>query len=150
MPLNESVRPRRSNLTTQQQREAERAIYGLQENKTLPQPQTQLTRAELEQMRHILAQHDKQIGPMKEFDLNKPPVEPYRHQEFPKAMHHHGDRVTRIVASADEQKILEAQGFETKPYPSEAPPDVELDEEERAEIASIDGLLKKKKKGASS
>ena len=124
MPINEARRvSRRSNLTSQQKREAEAAIYGLQESQHLPDHQ--LTAEELQTMRTLLAQYEGQHQPIKEFDLNKPPVAPYRFQEFPKMMYHHARHSTAAAHDADEQAELEAKGYQAEPFPPETTDDAE-------------------------
>jgi|HubBroStandDraft_1064217.scaffolds.fasta_scaffold00168_26 hypothetical protein len=143
MPLNEAGRPARANLTRAQQREAELAIYGYTKD---PMSEQLLSESEVSTMRAILARHDSKRKPIREFDLNKPPQEPYTHKEFPKAMHDHENRVVKNALDKKHQGELEAQGFQTEAFPSEPPPDVDLTDEERAEAALIDAKLKKKKK----
>jgi hypothetical protein len=94
-------------------------------------------------MRQILARFGE-TKTIKEFDLNKPPAAPYRHQEFPKAMHDHAARVVKTATSAAHQAELEAAGYVTVAFASE-PPEVELDASERAEAAAIDAKLSKEK-----
>lgn len=143
MHLNEAAGfVRRSNLTKEQRREAELAVYGYPKD-FMPQ-QNQPTREELEHMRQILARFGE-TKTIKEFDLNKPPAVPYRHQEFPKAMHDHTARVVKTATSAAHQAELEAAGYVTVAFASE-PPEVELDASERAEAAAIDARLLKKKR----
>lgn len=48
---------------------------------------SQLTQAEIEQMRKIVAAADKK-APVKTHDLNNPPKVPYTHQEFPRLVYH--------------------------------------------------------------
>ena len=62
----------------------------------------ELSFAEIDRMRDILAQQDARRTP-NVFDLSKPPVVPYSHQEFPKTVYHHkqskpGRIITREVA----------------------------------------------------
>jgi hypothetical protein len=149
MPLNEARRPYRSTLTAQQRRDAELAIYGAPPETPMPpstHTPTQLTRAELEQMRIILAQHESAHVPMKEFDLNKPKLEPYAHQEFPKLLYHR-TRGNKKAESAEHQAQLEADGYQTKPAAAAEPEPaaVELTSEELAEIEALDKLARKKK-----
>ena len=79
MPINEFVNLRRSNLTKEQRREAEAAIYGLSTNEMI----NQISPEEIERMRAIIAQHDQtNKGGIKEFDLNDPPKQPYVTRNF--------------------------------------------------------------------
>src|SRR5579863_4495216 len=76
-----------------------------------------------------------------EIERNKPPVEQYRFQEYPKAMHHHGKRVVTPVFDANEEKKLAAKGYKTEPFPPKegyGTPDVELSAEDLAEIAELE------------
>src|SRR5215831_3851994 len=116
MPINESVNLRRSNLTKEQRREQEAAIYGLSTNEMIQQ----LSPEEIERMRAIVAQHDQQNkGGIKEFDLNNPPKAPYRHQEYPKMVYDHEERThARVHNREQEQEALNA-GYSLEPFPAE-------------------------------
>jgi hypothetical protein len=119
MPLNESSGPKRSNLTREQKREAEAAILGLNLKEHLMADQ--LTQAEIERMRQIVQQHDGDNNSLKqEFDLNNPPKQPYRHQPYPLAIHHHEKRHTLIVNNEKEKKAALEEGYQEKPFPAEA------------------------------
>jgi hypothetical protein len=149
MPLNESVRPvRRSHFTQQEIRDAERSIYGLPKD-TMPRTQPNepaLSESEIQHMRHILARHDKGGGrKLREFDLNKPPVEPYRHEEYPKAMHNHVTRKTKDALDAAHEEELAGQGFQPEAFPNELPLEPALDAAEAAEVAALDKQARKKK-----
>jgi hypothetical protein len=135
----------RSNLTKEQKREAEAAIYGL----STKDMQDQFTQEDIERMRAILAQHDGQAQRqgIREFDLNNPPKEPYKYQEFPKLVYHHEARTHKVVRSKAEEKAALDAGWLNEPFPSEPPVD-ELDEEEAAEVARLDKIARKKKKPA--
>src|SRR6516164_1439367 len=99
MPINEFVNLRRSNLTKEQRREAEAAIYGLSTNEMI----NQISPEEIERMRAIIAQHDQtNKGGIKEFDLNNPPRLPYRFQEYPKVVYDHDGRQNFIVRNREE------------------------------------------------
>jgi hypothetical protein len=52
----------------------------------------QLSQEEIDRMRQLVALHDK-ANPVKSFDINKPPKEPYTHQEFPRLMYHPDCRI---------------------------------------------------------
>lgn len=144
MPLNESRSIRRSNLTREQIRQAELAIYGLQEIDL--QPQRELSHDEIQQMRAIIARHDNGHKPLKEFDLNNPPREPYKHQEFPRVMYHHGKRTTRLAQDADEMQLALDAGWKKEPFSSEPDSEIELSAEELAEVAKLDAEARKPKK----
>ena len=129
--------------------------------------------AEIERMRALLAAYDSQTGNgmagIKEFDLNKPAVEPYAHKEFPLHMTRKSDGKVRIASSKDEADKLQAKGY-LLPHEHRAhvasltPPDDEpeqdpdddgiaLDAAGAAEAAELDAKLKapkpsKKAKGA--
>jgi hypothetical protein len=142
--MNESrgVRPR-GNLTSQQKREAEIAIYGSLET---PMPEIAPSPAELQQMRLLLAKYSSQPGSIKEFDLNKPPQEPYRHQEFPKMMYHATKKHVAAIDAAH-QEALEADGHQTTPVGvEEVPSQPALSAADAAEAAGIDAKLVKKPK----
>jgi hypothetical protein len=141
MPINESVNLRRSNLTKEQRREQEAAIYGLSTKQMIDQ----LSPEEIERMRQIVAQHDQQNKPgIKEFDLNDPPRVPYRHQEFPKTVYDHEGRRSFIVRNREDEKEALDSGLRLDPYPAE-PVEVEP-EAEAAEIDKLDKIARKPKK----
>jgi hypothetical protein len=141
MSINEAGGIRRSNLTKEQRREAEAAIYGL----STKQMSDQLTHDEIERMRQIVAQHDQtNKGGIKEFDLNNPPKLPYRHQEFPKTVYDHESRRSFIVRNREDEKEALDSGFRLDPYLSE-PVEVEP-EAEAAEIAQLDKTARRPKK----
>ena len=55
-------------------------------------------------------------------DINNPPKRPYKHQEYPKVMYHHGPgpisgRVIQ-VADKNEEKAAEKKGFKVEPSPN--------------------------------
>lgn len=149
MPMNEAGGYRRSNLTRQQQRDQELAIYGRSPEPFMSTNTPQFNQAQLDQMRAILAQHDSQsTGVVKEFDLNNPPVQRYVHQEYPKFVYHHDKRAEKVVHSKDQEDGFLKLGYQTKPFPAEVP-EVELDDADAAEVAALKAeieALKKKKK----
>lgn len=110
-------------------------------------PTEQLSYEEIERMRAILAQHDSGSGrkSINEFDLNKPPVAPYRFQEFPKLMYRHetGKYLT-VHSKAAEEAAIE-KGWKLEPFPAAAP-EFEPEEDEAAEIARLDKIARKPKK----
>lgn len=145
MPFNPAGGYRRSNLTKEQKREAEAAIYGLS-TKDMEQ---QFSQEDIERMRAILAQHDSQAQRqgIREFDLNSPPKEPYKYQEFPKLVYDHDARTHRVVRNKAEEKAALEAGWLNEPFPAEAPAE-ELDDDDAAEVARLDKIARKKKKPA--
>lgn len=148
MPLNEAagMKPRRT-LTKEQIREAEAACRGVPTIQSMF-PQANLTPDQMEQLRAILNAHDaSKSGPPKEFDLNKPPQEPYRFKEFPKLVYRHDTREHKAVPNAAEEKRALDAGWKTEAYfrqqDTVAGPSVE--ESEAEEIARLDALAKKPK-----
>jgi hypothetical protein len=102
---------------------------------------------EIERMRAILTAHDAQgRGVVKEFDLNNPPREPYRHQDYPRVMYHHDDRRQVKVHSAQEEKARQSEGFSAEPYPREVEAPRSLDPEDAAEVARLDKQARQPKK----
>lgn len=144
--MNEARLYTRSNLTPQQKREAEAAVFGLQES---PQVSNQLSSAEVERMRTMIAQHDA-AQTTQEFDLAKPPVKPYVHQEFPKIIYHQDGR-HRVVESERELQHWLSNGWSRLPVmaqvESDDPEMLPESEEEAAEIARIDAQLTKRGPG---
>lgn len=121
--MNEARNFSRSNLTKVQRDEAQAAILGLGEQTHMATPD--LTPQEIERMRQIVMQHDR-VSINKEFDLNAPPKQPYKHQEFPKAMHAaSGD--SKVVHSKSEQEEAEAEGY------SDIPPVPKTKKDKKAE-----------------
>jgi hypothetical protein len=135
MSINESRGASRSNLTRAQQHEALAAIYGIQETKPM-----ELTHEEIERMREIVASHDStNKGGIREFDLNNPPKQPYKYQEFPRLVYHHKKRTHKPVHNASQLKAALAAGFDKKPFPAETD---ELDAGAASEAALIDEQLR--------
>lgn len=98
------------------------------------------THEEVERMRQIVMSHDKAMfGGIKEFDLNKPPKEPYRYQEFPRCLYHHATAKTKNVANQAELEQHLSAGWSKDPCPIEAP-EPELDEATLAETAELDRI----------
>jgi hypothetical protein len=138
MPINEASGLRRSNLTKEQKREAEAAIYGL---KPIDHMQyAELTAQEIERMRAIVAQHDRGQR-AEEFDLNNPKTAPYRYQRFPKMIYSHAKRDSRIVRSEDELQGFMELGWTDQPYPAEPTETVQLDAASAAEVEQVDRKL---------
>jgi hypothetical protein len=146
MSINESVNPRRSNLTKEQRREAEAAIYGLPTKQMIDQ----LTPEEIERMRQIVAQHDQQNqGGIKEFDLNNPKLPPYRHQEYPKMVYDHEGRRTFSVRNREHEKEALDAGYRLDAFPPEPEePEVRLSAAELREIEQLDKQARKPRRQA--
>lgn len=157
MPINETTgRSRRTGLTRQQVRDATLAVYGYARDPLLvgmevrnnPMPeQQQYTESEIQIMRRILAQHDQSQKPLKEFDLNRPPLVPYSHKEYPRLMSNHATRRHKEAANKAEMDAMIADGWQKDDFPAEPEDnDVELTPEEQAEVAALDAKLRAKKK----
>ncbi len=87
-----------------------------------------LTPQEADRLRQILDAHNaKNPQSNKEFDLANPPVKPYRHQEYPACMRHHGDMKEIQVKSAEEEAAKEAEGWTREPLPPAAEPELSLE-----------------------
>lgn len=142
MPLYESYGPARGGLTREQKRQEEAAIYGLQGENNLS---TALSPAEIERLRQIVADHDRQHGPPKEFDLNRPPKEPYQYQEFPRMLYHHERRETRIVKSEYELALALEDGWRKEAFLVEVPEPV-LDVASQREVEEINEKLAQARK----
>lgn len=146
MPLNEAQGFHHSNLTEKQQREAQQAIYGLEERAPAMTPDT-LTYEERVKMRRYLDQLDqKEAAGIKDFDLNKPPTAPYVYREFPRLMYHHDRREARPAANQMEKDRMLAEGWAIEPFPSEPPPEIPLTAAEHAEADFINSKLEKRRK----
>lgn len=144
MPLNEAEGFHSSSLTEKQQREAERALYGLERETMSP---TELTYEERVKMRRMLdALDQKEAAGSKDFDLNKPPTAPYTYREFPYLMYHHETQRTKSARSPEERERMLAEGWSQNPYPPEAPPEIPLTAAEHAEAEEIEAKLIKRRK----
>ncbi len=142
MPLNEASGFHRSNLTKEQKRAAEAAIFGQ------PVPSMQpnaLTQEEIERMRTLVAQHDSQ-GTIKEFDLNNPPQLHYTFQPLPTTVYHHATGRNKVVATQEAFEEALAAGWSHTPVPSDPPPEIELDAATKEEAAAVDKEAKKPKR----
>jgi len=107
---------------------------------------SQLTQEEIERMRQIVLQHDAASKPVKEFDLNNPPKEPYRHQEFPRLMYKGTGHA--LAHTKEDMEAALAAGWSKTPHEAlEQTVEPELDEATAAEAAAVDLELKKPKKG---
>lgn len=147
MPLNEAAGIPRSTLTKKQKHEAMAALYGIQET---PMDINQFSAQDIERMRAMVADHDKRTGPPKEFDLNNPPRENYRHQEWPTLLYgvnDEGKPTYKRVHSDDEMADALAAGWQKQPV-SDEPELPALTANEVEEVAQIDAQLKKKKRAA--
>lgn len=146
MPLNEAEGFQvHSNLTEEQQREAEKAIYGLAER--APMTPEALTYEDRVRMRRLLDQLDqKEQAGTKDFDLNKPPVAPYVYREFPFLMYHHATKATRPARNNEERNSMLAEGWSVHPFASSEQPEIPLTAAEQAEAEEIDSKLTKRKK----
>jgi hypothetical protein len=98
--------------TAQQKREAEAVCYGLR-TEDMNMPNQKFTPEEIQHMRTIIAQEDKKG--IREFDLNNPPKMPYKHQEYPKIIYHHNDKVHKIVHSPAEEEVAIDEGWNLLP-----------------------------------
>lgn len=148
MPMNEAGGYRRSNLTQQQQREAEAAIYGLAPQQQMSIDLSQLTPDQIEQLRAMLNQSQQKAGQVNSFDLNNPPVAPYSYQPFPKMIYHHESGKHKIVRNQAQLNEHLDTGWSTRQQPdAEAPAsEPDLDDATLAEAAEIDSRLDKKSK----
>ena len=148
-----------SNLTKEQQRQAEAAIYGVpQQPPMTPTNPQNITAEQAEFLRHMLQQYDSQHSHVNSFDLNNPPramtlapgapAEPYPYQnppQYPRMIYDPAKRTTLIVQNREQLDLWLARGYSTEPYPSEPPEESELDPESAAEAAAVDAALKKKR-----
>lgn len=148
MPIHESRWARSSELTQKQQQEAVEAIYGLPgKPDTMHPPNDEPSYEERQKWRAYLDQLDRKEATVKEFDLNKPPVEPYVYREYPKMMFEHATGKTRIARNHEEREFLLTRGWSDQPIAIESPPVlVPMTVEEEMEIEEIDRKLEKKKK----
>jgi hypothetical protein len=75
----------------------------------------------------------------REFDLNKPPTQPYRYQEYPRLLYRQGK--TAVVQNDDQLQDMLAHGWsKTPPDNMEVNLGGELSPEMRAEAAAIDPI----------
>jgi hypothetical protein len=127
MPLNEAYGFHRSNLTKEQKRAAEAAVYG----QSVPtMPTNALTPEEIERMRTLVAQNDAQTA-VKEFDLNNPPQVPYVYQPFPTTVYHR-TKGNKVVPDQEALDAALAEGWKHEPIPSEPPPELDAATKEEA------------------
>jgi hypothetical protein len=156
MPIHEASRHtgRAGELTERQKLEAQAAVYGL------PPPipmQPDLTADDIARMRQILAQHDAQAQPVREFDLNHPPRAetlapgtpgangPYIWQPFPQMLYDHENRRFKTVQNEVEKNRMLEAGWRVDPYPAEpVANEPELDAATKAEVERIDAEARKK------
>jgi hypothetical protein len=102
-------------LTAQQKREAEAACLGYRPE-DIVMAERKFTEEELENMRMVLAQHERQG--IREFDLNNPPKKHYVHQEYPKMMYN-GSGGYRVVEDSRQEAAAAKDGWSTKPFNNE-------------------------------
>lgn len=106
----------------------------------------QLTHQEIERLRQIVIDHDKKnFGGMKEFDLNNPPQEPYRYQEFPRLLYRHGTDKTKVVRDQEQLEAALADGWSMDAVAIEYK-EPKLNKADAAEARAIDRELRKPKK----
>lgn len=144
MPMNEAAGfKRRSNLTKEQIREAERSLYGL------PQQSMNLDNISLEDLKAFVAQREAQAQNKmpKEFDINNPPKTPYFYQEFPKVVYRADGTHVKVHSRREEQEAL-AAGFGAAPVsvPVAEDPQEHLEAQEQAEISRLDEIARRKKR----
>jgi hypothetical protein len=146
MSINEAPYPH-TGLTPAEQRDATSAIYGPAPG-TLPLDPNNLNPQTVEALEALVAQYRQQNAPVAaEFDLNKPPLRPYRFQPFPKMIYHHERRTYQIVQNQAQLDYNLARGWKTEPYPSEVTADEmapALTEADEREAAYFDAELKRK------
>lgn len=148
MAINETTDYRRSSLTQQQIHEAESAIYGLPQNAPPSFDIQSMTPEQIEFLRTVLAQHDSQRNQVNEFDLNKPPVKPYRYQEFPRMIYHHEKREYLIVQNADQLQLWLGRGYRLEPYVAEVDNSPALDMATVAETRALDAQARRPREEA--
>ncbi len=146
MPLHESQGYIHSTLTEKQQREAEKAIYGLESEPPTMSPEA-LSYEDRVKMRRYLDQMDAKdaANSTKEFDLNKPPVPPYQYREFPFLMYQHDTKAAKAARNPEEKERMLAEGWSVDPFPAEMP-EIPLTAAEQAQVEEIDKELKKKRR----
>jgi len=106
----------------------------------------QLTQAEVERMRTLLAQHDQQKA-TQEFDLNHPPQQPYTYQHFPMVIYNHETGGNRMVKTERELQHYLEIGWSQDPVPVQVVDEFPTDTAEAEEIAAIDAKLIKRGPG---
>lgn len=67
---------------------------------------------------HFLGDND---DTPREIDLSKPPVVPYRHQDYPKMLYGPNETWTKVSSKTEEAKAIKA-GWSLKPTVKAAPP----------------------------
>jgi len=146
MPINEAAGWRPSNLTPQQKREQTIAIFARPQELALNNADAP-TIEELQYMRMMLAKYGSKQSKIQEFDLNKPPKEPYIYQEYPRMVYHHESHQTTIVKNKQQFDDATEQGWSKSPWGAvEAETPDLLTPQERAEAANVDAQLIKKKR----
>jgi hypothetical protein len=142
--------PERTGLTPDQKRDALAAIYGVPSQGKNMAIQTdsrhKLSPEEILSLRTLLAKQDDDPKPVKEFDLNKPPQQPYTHQDFPRAVYHHLKAKVKSVADQAELDKHLAAGWTIEPFPQpQDDPDIPLSGAEQQEVAKLDAEARKPK-----
>lgn len=112
-----------------------------------------MTHSEAEFLRQLLAQHDSTSHqPVQEFDLNKPPVPPYVHQQWPTLLYAWDDEYQRVkylrALSQQELDDAVAKGWSEAPI-SGPPEEAELDPAATAEAQALDDKIAAAKKAKS-
>lgn len=147
MPIHEFVPLPGSSLTQEQQREAVRAIYGIEKEIMSP---AELTYEERVKMRRHLDMLDaKEAAGTKTFDLNKPPTPPYRFAEYPMLLYKQTLATTAHTYEERQQLLAAGWSEDPKGMPSAAPdPEAGLTEAEKLEAQEIDRKLIKRGKAS--
>lgn len=103
-------------------------------------PLAGLSPAEIEKFREALIQHDRSAKP---FDINNPPPQQYRHQEFPRLVYKHGSKKSpyKVVNSDEELQAAIASGFRKDPPVEVHVEEEELSEELQQEVEAVNSQL---------
>jgi len=126
-----------------------RAVYGLAVRDEMT---PELTYDERIRMREHLDALDKKEATVGEFDLNKPPLKPYVHREYPMVLYSHATKQTQVAHNYEQRQTMLAQGWSIDPEPPKVAPEPEtvgadgLTAAERAEIEALDAQLVKKRR----
>ena len=128
-------------LSDEQKQVQQRAAYGLPQSQSIDV--SGMSHEQIEALRSVLFQHDAQHAAMtREFDLNKPPVPPYRYQEFPRLVYR--DTKTALANNADELEELLARDWSiTSPAVMEVNLGDELSPAIMAEVNALDREARK-------
>jgi hypothetical protein len=121
MSINETA-VRRSNLSAQQIRDAERAIFGVPNSSEEPRTDD-MTLEEVAKMRQLVYAHDRQHQKMETIDLNNPPPVRYQYREYPRMVFQNGERDKfAIVQNVVQLEVAILHGYTIEPAPPEPPP----------------------------